>query len=579
MKRSIVKSGMFAALAALGLAAASVAAAEEGPVYPGSFAENPIVYFVITDRFYNGNPDNDRSYGREPDGEEEVGTFHGGDLAGLSHKLREGYFRDLGINALWITAPYEQIHGWVVGGENAFRHYAYHGYYALDYTQLDQNMGTSEELREFIRLAHADGIRVVFDIVMNHPGYGDLWTLDKYGVDVVWDGFEAATPRDYHSHINYNSRNWTDWWGDAWVRSDLPGYRSGNHRDPLTMQLAYLPDFRTEATEAVELPVFLRNKWEQEGRLESEQAALAEWFEQTGRTPTVRNHLIKWLTDWVREYGVDGFRADTVKHVEKEAWAELKAEAVSALEAWKQANPEQAIDDAPFWMTGEYWGHGVERSDFFDYGFDNMINFGLQERANLSSRLDAIYARYAEAATPEANFLSYISSHDTHLYPRERLIEGGTVLLLAPGGVKIFYGDETARPAGPAPASDPDQATRSPMNWDAIDEDVLAHWQTLTQFRARHVALAQGEHRRLSNRPYTFSRTYGEDRVVVAVEVNEPQNVAVGDAFSDGETVRDFYTRERMTVMDGQVFVEPHANGVVLLERAGPSSGSPASAP
>ena len=82
----------------------------------GSFADNPIVYFVITDRFYNGNPANDHSYGRQKDGEQEIATFHGGDLAGLTAKLKEGYFRDLGVNALWITAPYEQIHGWVVGG-------------------------------------------------------------------------------------------------------------------------------------------------------------------------------------------------------------------------------------------------------------------------------------------------------------------------------------------------------------------------------------------------------------------------------------------------------------------------------
>jgi alpha-amylase len=186
------------------LGLALTAYGSDRPQSAGTFAENPIVYFVITDRFYNGNTANDHAYGRQDDGEQEIGTFHGGDLAGLTKKLQQGYFKALGVNALWITAPYEQIHGWVVGGDKAFKHYAYHGYYALDYTQLDQNMGNEEELQRFIDTAHAQGIRVLFDVVMNHPGYADLQTLTEYGVEVVWDGWEEATLRDYHSYIDYN---------------------------------------------------------------------------------------------------------------------------------------------------------------------------------------------------------------------------------------------------------------------------------------------------------------------------------------------------------------------------------------
>lgn len=93
--------------------------------------DNATVYFVMTDRFYNGNPDNDHSYGRRDDGEQEIGTFHGGDLAGLTQKL--DYLSELGVNAVWITSPLEQIHGWVGGGSNGdFPHYAYHGYYHQD---------------------------------------------------------------------------------------------------------------------------------------------------------------------------------------------------------------------------------------------------------------------------------------------------------------------------------------------------------------------------------------------------------------------------------------------------------------
>jgi alpha-amylase len=265
------------------------------PVVPsigGAFADNPIVYFVITDRFYNGNPANDHSYGRQNDGEQEIATFHGGDLAGISAKLREGYFRELGVNALWITAPYEQIHGWVVGGNKEFKHYAYHGYYALDYTLLDKNMGTPEELREMIDLAHSQGIRVLFDIVMNHPGYADIQTLSEYigpktekKTGVLWSGYEKATVKDYHSYIDYNDPGWLRWWGPDWIRSGLRGHDEGG-RDDYTMQLAYLPDFRTENPKPVAAPPLFANK--RDTRV------------KTIDGYTVRQYLVKWLTDWVR---------------------------------------------------------------------------------------------------------------------------------------------------------------------------------------------------------------------------------------------------------------------------------------
>ena len=183
--------GLVAALLA-GCATAQTGAISEkrGVSAAAGFADDPIVYFVMTDRFYNGNPANDHSYGREKDGKQEIGTFHGGDLAGLTLKLKSGYFRQLGVNALWITAPYEQIHGWVQGGKAEFKHYAYHGYYALDYTKLDQNMGTPEELRDFVDTAHAQGIRVLFDIVMNHPGYADIKTLSEYLPELLWKGWD-----------------------------------------------------------------------------------------------------------------------------------------------------------------------------------------------------------------------------------------------------------------------------------------------------------------------------------------------------------------------------------------------------
>jgi alpha-amylase len=534
----------------------------------GTFPDNPIVYFVMTDRFFNGNPDNDRSYGRKPekDPAANIGTFHGGDLAGLTSKLRQGWFGPLGVNAIWITAPYEQIHGWVVGGNKEFKHYGYHGYWALDFTRLDRNMGTPEELKELVAAAHAQGIRVLFDVVMNHPGYGDIQSLSEYvrhpktekKQGVLWSGYQAATLSDYHGYIDYNDRAWAGWWGPDWIRAGLRGYQEGG-RDDYTMQLAYLPDFKTESTRPVGLPPFLGNK--------PDTAAVA--------IPggTVRHYLVSWLTKWVEDYGIDGFRCDTVKHVEPDSWRALKAAGQAALDRWKKTHPAAKIDDAPFWMTGELWGHGIERSRLFDAGFDNMINFDFQERverAKSPADLEQVYAEYAKvlAAPASHNVLSYLSSHDTKLFDRRRLFEGATALMLAPGGVQIFYGDESARPEGPSASGDRQQGARSDMNWGAVDQALLAHWQKLGPFRARHLALARGQHLKLADAPYTFGRIHPQDRVVVALGMTGPGRVKVAGVFEDGARLRDAYSGAAAAVSDGAADIVPDGGGVVLLELA-----------
>ena len=553
-----------AALLLAGLSCVALAQAlVKGPAaVPGTFADNPIVYFVVTDRFFNGNPANDDSYGRqrEANAKDDVGTFHGGDLKGLTIKLQEGWFKQLGVNAIWITAPYEQIHGWVVGGNKEFKHYAYHGYYALDYTLLDKAMGTPEDLREMVDTAHSQGIRVLFDVVMNHPGYLDIQTATELKLPVLWPGALAkATLSNYHGNIDYNNFAFADWWGRAWVRAGLPGYIDGG-RDDLTGLLAYLPDFRTESKEAVALPKFLKTK------PDTKAVDLPD-------TP-VRGYLVKWLTDWVRNFGIDGFRCDTVKHVEPEAWLQLKAESVKALADWKAKNPAKKIDDAPFWMTGEYWGHGPERGKLHEAGFDSMINFDFQQRASQyatrSGNPDSLFANYAKLqAGKPAQMLNYISSHDTRLFARDKLVEGGNALLLAPGGVQIYYGDETARPPGPVPFSDPQQATRSDMNWASPDAAVLEHWRKLGAFRARHVALARGEHLKLGDAPYAFGRVDAAsgDRVVVALGVAAGAKVAVAQVFEEGQTLTDAYSGRRVTVQGGVVDVESAAPAV-LLERS-----------
>lgn len=171
-------------------------------------------------------------------------------------------------------------------------------------------------------------------------------------------------------------------------------------------------------------------------------------------------------------------------------------------------------------MTGEAWGHGVMQSDYYRYGFDAMINFDYQEQAakavDCLAQMDTTWQQMAEKLQ-DFNVLSYLSSHDTRLF-REGGDKAAELLLLAPGAVQIFYGDESSRPFGPT-GSDPLQGTRSDMNWQDVSGKSaasVAHWQKISQFRARHPAIGVGKQTTLLlKQGYGFVREHGDDKVLV----------------------------------------------------------------
>lgn len=549
--------------------------------------DNANVYFVMTDRFNNGNTGNDGAYGR-PKADawgSNVGTFHGGDIKGLTKKLEEGYFTDLGTNAIWITAPWEQMHGWVGGKDGDFAHYGYHGYYGLDFTEMDKSIGTIDEMREFVDLAHSKGIRVVFDVVMNHVAYPTLVDMAEYGYGDRGGLAGNWTPdknqgQNWHTHNNImntsNSSAWASWWGSSWIRANnIAGYDQCGGSDQ-TLCVGFLPDIKTESTTPTGLPPILKTKFNKETSGYDNWIVPAAKQYRQDLYVAPKDYMIKWLSSWVEEFGIDGFRVDTAKHVQADRWKELKTSASSALTKWRQNNPTKpgANWTDNFWMTGEVYDKGLGRDGtYFDNGFDSLINFSFQS-ANKSD-LEALFSRYASEFNndlPNYNMLSYISSHDRNLYNRAGLVDAGTALLLLPGAVQTFYGDETARPFGPT-GSDPDQGARSDMNWSSINQNVLSHWQKLGQFRNNHIAVGAGTHKKLADSPYTFSRIYEKDdvldKVVVATGASGTVDVNVSGVFPDGTTVRDAYTKNEVVVSGGKAKFTAGVNGVILVENVG----------
>lgn len=539
---------------------------------------NTTVYFLLTDRFNNGDVTNDVNYNRTPD---PVAGFLGGDLEGITEKITEGYFDSLGVNAIWFTAPYEQIHGAVPGywcgnypcaGQS---HYGYHGYYPLDFTELDANMGTTTDLTAFVDSAHAHGIRVIMDIVLNHVGYETLADANEFGFGPIGDPWQ-----DPNTGLDPLGMDWCNWWtdanGDAWIRKgeDMEYCSPAQGGDDLTLALAGLPDIRTDLTTPVDLPNILLTKWDATKEA-AETAELNTFFTDTGLSRTPANYIIKWLTDWVREYGIDGFRIDTYKHVEREVWGRLHDQAQDAFMDWKTANPGKVLDNQEFWLVGEWFGHGPNRNEeAVTIGkTDALINFNFKGQAGTPTNIDATYSSYSDIVTsnPDWTFLNYVSSHDDGMFDRNDLIDAGTSLLLAPGNAQIYYGDETQRMLG---TSNSDQDTRSFMNWGSINTTILEHWKRLGQFRKTHPSLGAGEHVQLSSTPYTFYRTYQgagfQDLALCVVGATGSTTIDVSTLFTDGTELRDFYTRTEATVANGQITFNADVNGVILIEEVNP---------
>ena len=543
MKLPVLAASMLLAFGAM----SSATAQTKAPAGKPFVWENATVYFLLTDRFNNGNPANDKAYGRKDDAAIMRG-FMGGDIAGITAKIKEGYFTDLGVNAIWFTPVVEQIHGST--DEGTGKSYGFHGYWAKDFTALDAAFGTEDELKELVDTAHAKGIRIVFDVVLNHTG--------------------PVTPQD-------------PVWPSSWVRTGPQcTYKDARTTMDCTL-VANLPDFLTASNANVELPPHLVAKWKKEGRYEREVKELDDFFKRTGYPRAPRYYLMKWHADWVRKYGIDGFRADTVKHTEPGLWKELKKEASVAFEDWKRANPKKRLGDDKFWMVSEVYNYettharksargGGDFVDYLDQGFDSMISFSL--RSDAKQPYEKIFSDYSKILQGEMkgySVLNYISSHDdsSPFDPlRERPFESANKLLLAPGAAQIYYGDETARILR-VEGAEGDATLRSFMNWDELKTnagrgmhhvaDIRAHWARLGRFRAAHPAVGAGVHQMISHSPYTFKRTWERhgvsDRVVVALDLpgGQPTAIQVGGVFHDGATVRDWYTGKTAVVKGGKV--------------------------
>jgi len=503
--------------------------------------EGANIYFLLTDRFNNADTSNDINFDRTKEAGKLRG-FEGGDIKGITQKIKEGYFTKLGINAIWMTPIVEQIHGETDEGTGLS--YGYHGYWTKDWTNIDPNYGTKEDLKELVAIAHKNGIRVLLDAVINHTG--------------------PVTEKD-------------SVWPSDWVRTG-PQCKYDNYENTIKCTLVKnLPDIKTESNENVALPPQLIEKWKAEGRYEQEVKELDAFFERTGHSRAPRFYIMKWLTDYITEFGIDGYRVDTVKHTEEYVWQEFKQECDFSFAEYKKNNADKVLDSNNFYLVGEVYNYeishgkaydfGNKKVNYFDKAFNSLINFEIKWNAKQMSEKEVFhkYDTILQNDLKGYGVLNYMTSHDDgQPFDKERKMpyKTATMLLLTPGASQVYYGDESARDLT-IDGTVGDATLRSFMNWDDVKntnetKKILTHWQKTGQFRGNHMAVGAGKHKLISEENgLIFSRVKNKDKVVIGINLPKGKKVIkISSVYKNTDKLFDFYSKKKVIIKDGIAYLD-----------------------
>jgi glycosidase len=342
-------------------------------------------YFLMTDRFENGDPSNDT--GGDPGGATEAdvlrhgflptdtGFYQGGDFAGLADRL--DYIEALGVSSIWLTPPFgnRTVQGnGTIDGSSA----GYHGYWQIDYGAPDSHLGTTDELRAFIDAAHERGLKVYFDVVANHTG--DVITFSE--------GEFAYKSKEDHPFLDAG--------GEPFDDLDYAGSGEFPDLDP-SGSFPYTPVFPAGEDANAKTPDWLNDPTLYHNRGNSnfsgESSIYGDFFgldDLFTAHPDVVAGLIEIHTGLIDDYDIDGFRVDTVKHVNDEFW-----------EAWVPAVLEHAAaaGKEEFLVFGEIFGESPAfRSRYMtELGFPSVLDFGFNDAALL-------YAAGGESARVLSDF-------------------------------------------------------------------------------------------------------------------------------------------------------------------------------
>ncbi|MFE9437899.1 pullulanase-type alpha-1,6-glucosidase [Streptomyces sp. NPDC006602] len=460
-RRRTAQAGRVAAVTVTALAAALVqplAARADTPPPPPSdakLAAEPArhdatreqFYFVLPDRFANGDTGNDRggltgsrlSTGYDPT---DKGFYQGGDLKGLTKKL--DYIKGLGTTSIWMAPIFKNqpVQG---TGNNASA--GYHGYWITDFTQVDPHFGTNKDLETLISKAHAKGMKVFFDVITNHTA--DVVDYEEKSYDYLSKGaFPYLTkdgePFDDADHAD-GSEDFPAVDADSFPRTPVVADAKKNAKVPSWLNDRTMYHNRGDSTYAGESTTY------------GDFSGLDDlWTER----PEVVSGMERIYRRWVRDFDIDGFRIDTVKHVNMEFWTQW----ATALDAYAA---KQGRDD--FFMFGEVYSADTSiTSPYVTQGrLDATLDFPFQEAARQyasqsgsAHKLASVFADDYKYTTDKANAyeqVTFLGNHDmgrigyflgqdnpqatdAELLAKDRL--ANELMFLSRGNPVVYYGDE-----------------------------------------------------------------------------------------------------------------------------------------
>jgi alpha-amylase len=401
------------------------------------------VYFVMTDRFANGNTSNDQAGmggGRLGSGFDpsDPGWWHGGDFQGLTEHLP--YIKNLGFTAIWITPPVKQQY---IQGDSA----AYHGYWGVDFTTVDPHLGTEADFRNLVAKAHQLGLKVIIDVVANHTA------------DVVKYKFGLTSYRDTSS---YPYRTCT---GKAFDPAKYAGLKTFPQLCA-EKSFAYVPHVPT-AYLNIKKPAWLNDVTNYHNRGDSTFSGASsldgDFFGSDDlftEKPAVVNGWISVWSMWIRKFNIDGFRIDTFKHINPEFWHAVvpKVLAVAKSAGKKDFPIFGEVNDSDPYTLATYVGEHQTPSvlDFaFQKAVSNYARYGMQA-SNLADLFNADDA-YTTNSTSAYGLATFLGNHDMGrigmllndsnasgepdvLLERAKL--ANALLFLLRGGPILYYGDE-----------------------------------------------------------------------------------------------------------------------------------------
>lgn len=464
--------------------------------------DEAVIYFAVTDRFFDGDASNNDAYGVGDYnvGEKGGSSYHGGDFAGLNQKL--DYLKDLGVNTIWITPIVENITEDQHDNKTDTATYGYHGYWASDFTKLNKHLGTEQQFKALLDAAHSKGMKIMVDVVLNHAGYG----TEKYFNSILTDadGNSISMIRDSNNTISGDDK-----------------YDS----------LSDLPDFVTENKAVTDQLVTWQTEWMSKYSIDYYRVDTVKHVETT-TWEAFKNSLTKVNPDFkmIGEYSGAGYANNA---------GELGTGSMDALLDF------DFNDFAQKFVTGDI--SGVESSL-------QKRNGAINNTATMGSFL----------SSHDEDSLQYKLVNESKLSEEEAynlMKVAATLQITAKGQPVLYYGEEI----GQGGANNwPYQTNRRDFDWTELEKQkadsnsIYNHYKTMLAIRNAYTdVFARGNRSTAAvsdaDGYEVISRSYGNSTLYVGMNVKEAEKeVVIPVAESAGTVLKNLYDGKTYTVSADQ---------------------------